>query len=44
MSKRRWLKWVIEADAEEITMPWARGNRRNTQKFRAKCRAVSHAA
>jgi hypothetical protein len=44
MSKRRWMKWITEADAEEITLPWARGNQRQTRKFRAKCRAVSRAA
>jgi len=39
MTHRRWLKWVIEADANKVELPWTRGKGRTIRKERAKARA-----
>lgn len=35
-TKRRWMKWVLEADAEAVELPWSRNIKRRTGQLRAK--------
>ncbi len=39
MTQKRWMKWIVEADATAVDMPWTRGTRRTTWKTNAKTRA-----
>lgn len=39
MKQKRWMKWIVEADADAVDLPWARGERRNGRKQAAKARA-----
>lgn len=39
MKQKRWMKWIVEADAEAVELPWARGDRRRARKQAAKTRA-----
>ena len=35
----RWMKWVLETSADDVAMPWARGERRNAFKIASAKRA-----
>lgn len=35
-SNRRWMKWVLEADANEVQLPWARRHGRQGRPERRK--------
>ena len=36
---RRWMKWIVETDVDQVPTPWARTGRRDRFKAATKSRA-----